>query len=133
MGWKFEYAGLRLAEDALTAAEQASIVTLANQSYPHAELDVHPQHCQVCRNAIVVTAAMTAGLPMPTAIGLLSQLTAEESVTAFMVRRPSAAQASEESFEQRSERVAGPSGPAVPDQARDADEDLDGAGVAAVV
>lgn len=84
MGWTFEYAELRLAEDELTSAEQAAIVTLANQSYAHAELDVHPQHCQVCRNSIIVTAALRSGLPQDVAFGLLSVITAEESVIAFM-------------------------------------------------
>lgn len=138
MGWTFEYAGLRLAEDELTAAEQASIVTLANQSYPHAELEVHPQHCQVCRNAITVTAALAAGIPMPAAIGLLSQLTAEESVTAFMARRATDStspppNAPEDRFEQRFEQPATPPGTSGPGRVHDADQDLDGAGVAAVV
>lgn len=84
MGWVFEFAGMRLAEDELTAAEQASLVTIANESYPHAELDVHPRHCQVCRNAIVVTAAVKSGMPLARAVALLNELSAEATVRAFL-------------------------------------------------
>jgi hypothetical protein len=84
MGWIYEYAQMRLAADEMSAADWGSIVQLVNQSLPHAEVDIHPQHCQLCRNAIIVTAAVKSGVPFENAVLLLTQVSAEASMLAFM-------------------------------------------------
>ena len=85
-GWIYEHNGDRLVEDDLTAAEWAAITTFVCQALPHREIEIDPWHCQICRNAIVVTAALKAGRDLPEAMALLAVLPAETTLRAFTRR-----------------------------------------------
>lgn len=78
---------ISIAQDDLTAGEWAAIYELAATALPHAERDVSPLHCPLCRNAIAVIALSWRGpLDMATASALVRDAARDELVSYIGVR-----------------------------------------------
>lgn len=76
--WTIDVFGAHLAENDLTAGELALWQTLTCSVLPHAELDLHPLHCAVCRVQLAVVAMNAAGVKIEDAAARVSAMGAAE-------------------------------------------------------
>lgn len=54
-----------VADDEITAGEHAAIYSLVVEAVPHAEVDIDPLHCPICRHAhLAVLAGTRCGRPV---------------------------------------------------------------------
>lgn len=62
----------------MSAGEWSAIYELAANALPHAELDVSPLHCPLCRNAIAVVALTRRGIDMGVASAVVRDMGRDE-------------------------------------------------------
>lgn len=73
-----------IAQDDLSAGEWAAIFELTAKALAHAETEVHPMHCPLCRNAIAVTALISRAAIAPAHATMLVNETGRDELAGYV-------------------------------------------------